>query len=711
MAKGKWTPLELPAGIVDTEPVDVKEKVKPPARRIIAWDSEGMNLSGSCECVHHGHDGEICKGRPQHLVLFGCSAETDSPLVGKNIRTDEVLEYIINIGEKYPGAIHVAYSFKYDFNMIVKGLTDFQKIQLHTEGKVVIPNGLVHPRTYGYRWIVEYIPGKILRVSRMNLKTKKAVSVRIYDLFSFFARAFIAAAESILQDELSDEDREVIAHGKQDRGANTWDDIDSVRHYWEREITIMQRMTEKFRDIMYAAGLKLTSWYGPGAIASYLIKTRGLRDHIQNTPYVPEVHEASKWAYAGGRFEHFLLGRILPKKEGEKIYGLDINSAYPYALSNAPSLGVDHGEWVHVSRPDRIVDFGVYRVNFHGSRNLIEYRAMPLFHRDTAGGISFPGNVHGWYWSPEARVVKELGKRFGGVEILEGWEWHDDGSRPFKFLEEMYVKRQQLGKDNVISMPYKLGPNSMYGKFAQQVGFKEGKFGKPSLPPESHCLALAGWITSSCRASLYKMMVQIPPSELIAVETDGIFTTMSPDKFKHAVFGDALGEWEVSEYDEMIYLRNGIYHRRNGEEWSKPKSRGLDITSIPRNEVESYLQTCGPGDFPALTVPLKDRFTGMGAAIMGTPEGFRERHCRWVRGSREVVPGGNGKRIHVPKKCPACSAGRTAWDAPHPLAIHSNAGLKSPVMSQQHLLAWETKDLLPGVGKAKERERIESDYL
>lgn len=674
------------------ESIPTEEKKTPEKKRIIAWDGEGMNLSG--------------RGKPQHYVLFGCSAETDKPLIGKSLGTHALLDYIVRMGAKYPGAVHIAYSFKYDYNMIIRGLSAQEKATLHADGKLVIDQFKI-PGMDNYRWILEYIPGKIFRVSRMDKTTFRTISVRIYDIFSFFARKFLDAAESILKDELNDSDRAVIEHGKGERGDNEWKDIADVKKYWQAEIRIMQRMTERFRDIMYAAGLKLTAWYGPGAIASYLIKSHKLRDHIQNTPAIPAVHEASKWAYAGGRFELFQLGRFT----GQKIYGLDLNSAYPFALSGAPSLGVDHGEWVQVNQPRRIESMGVYRIMFKGSTDLFEHRAMPLFHRDKAGGISFPGVVEGWYWGPEAQMVQQIGKQFGGVTIIEGWVWEHDDTRPFRFLEEMYNRRVELGKDNIISMPYKLGPNSMYGKFAQQVGFTEGKFGELSLPPESHCLMLAGWITSWCRAQLYKMLVQIPPEKLIAVETDGIFTTMAPSEFKSAVFGDSLGDWGVSEYDEMVYLRNGIYHRRIGDAWSKAKSRGLDISSVPRERVQEYLRTCGPGNFPILEVELKDRFVGIGAALAHGLDKVQETHCVWQPGKRDVLPGGNGKRIHLPGHCQACRDGLTAWDAPHQLVIHSNAGIKSPILSTQHRLDWETKDRLAGVALARSRELVENDYL
>src|SRR3546814_7845404 len=74
-----------------------------------------------------------------------------------------------------------------------------------------------------------------------------------------------------------------------------------------------------------------------------------------------------------------------------------INSAYPYALSNAPSLGIEHGEWRYIERPTEIAEFGVYHIRYRheGKPRLFEYRAMPLFHRDNRGAISFPTYMEG----------------------------------------------------------------------------------------------------------------------------------------------------------------------------------------------------------------------------------------------------------------------------------------------------------------------------
>jgi hypothetical protein len=166
----------------------------------------------------------------------------------------------------------------------------------------------------------------------------------------------------------------------------------------------------------------------------------------------------------------------------------------------------------------------------------------------------------------------------------------------------------------------------------------------------------------------------------------------------------------------MLYLQNGIYHRREGRIWLPPKSRGLDIASVSQPVVEQYLRELSPGDFPPLTVDMRERFVGLSAAMVGYKGQFsvgrvKERHCRWERGKRDVEPGGSGKRMHVPRLCPACNAGATAWDAPHPLVIRSRAGIAAPLMSAPHHLPWENLPVPEVTDKARKSAEIERDML
>src|SRR5690606_12960194 len=99
--------------------------------------------------------------------------------------------------------------------------------------------------------------------------------------------------------------------------------------------------------------------------------------------------------------------------------------------------------------------------------------------------VHFPNVVEGWYWSPEANLAQYLG---GYAEILEGWEFESDGTTPFEWVGDVYQTRAQWKQEgNPSQIALKLLMNSMYGKFAQRVGFKG------SSSPTWHQLEWAGW--------------------------------------------------------------------------------------------------------------------------------------------------------------------------------------------------------------------------
>lgn len=649
-------------------------------RDVIAWDMEGISLSG--------------QHKPQHAVLFGCSAEPDNALEGFKLTTRQMLEYIISVGARHPHAIHVGYAFKYDANMVLAGLSERHLTKLWKEGKASFAFD------NEFRWTVKWVPGKMLTISKrwgLRKNTRAKVSVTIYDFFSFFGSSFIKTMEQILGDELTDEDRDVIAHGKAERGKQTWDDMPQIRYYWEREIKLMQRTFEKFRDVMYRAGFRLEQWYGPGALANYINASQGIRPHLSGVQaertdhgasygrnFPDAVHNASKIAFSGGRFELFQAGRI----KGP-IYSIDINSAYPHALRHLPSF--ERGRWVHSSKPATIELFGFYRIRWQApDAGPVNFRPQPLFWRDPRGMISYPAMAHGWYASPEAAVVQGM----KGIEILEGWHWETESEeKPWSFLSEMYDTRMRLGKKNLLSMPFKLGPNSLYGKYAQTVGWDQEK----KLPPKSHALPVAAWVTSYCRAMLWGAIRQ-NPSSVIAVETDSVFLTSDPRDMKISI-GDGLGQWSITEYDELIYMQNGMYHCKQNGEWTTVKSRGMNATEFPLEKMEEYLKglvagerwNCGPECDKTCTrhgirLSTRPRFIGVGAALaMSAP--FKSVHTSWREQHKHMALGDTGKRVHFPRVCPQCLAGTSPDDGPHRLMVHSTSD--GTALSHPRRLPWE----------------------
>lgn len=670
-------------------------RVKPPEhndRMVIAWDMEGISLSGT--------------DNPQHPVLFGCSAHPDTPTRGWNISTREMLEYIMYIAEKYPHSIHVGFGFKYDANMIIKGLTEKQIVRLHKQGSVRFRFDEDNV------WSIRWIPGKMFTVtkrwgaaakgkSRSNSRAK--TSVTIYDYSSFFGQAFLKTAEQILGSQLTADDHDVIEHGKLARGHQSWNDMPAIQHYWEREILLIKRVFEKFRSVMYDAGFPLKDWYGPGALANYINEKYNIRPHLgaaqSTTGFMPrEVHVASKHAFSGGRFELFQAGRI----KGP-VYSIDINSAYPYALTKIPSLHPDEGKWVHVEQPQSIKQFGVYRIKFVAPKaSPIDFRAMPLFWRDNRGMISYPNRVHGWYWSPEAAIVHNQ----SGVDVLEGWEWHSNEQiYPWDFLHEMYDTRMRIGKKSLLSMPFKLGPNSLYGKYAQTVGWNEDKM----EPPKSHALPIAGWITSYCRAKLYGVMQQIP-GKIVAVETDAVYTTVDPSTLNLTV-GDELGQWGASQYDEMMYIQSGMYHTKSNGKWEGIHSRGINKSEYPGDVAENYLRSLVAGEpWGALTLETKPRFIGAGAAIASSVP-TKEILGSWRSQTKEMTLGDTGKRVHSCNVdiCEQCRRGVSPYDEPHRLFISSRSDGEK--LSYPRKLPWERETEYPEIEELKRNLVIEGDML
>lgn len=602
-------------------------------RDFVAWDGEGITPAGETQ---------------QNYVLFGNSLGFE--VTAGALSTLECLELILATEIAYPLSIHVGFAFNYDTEMILGDLSLRHMHVLHRKGSV---------RWNGYR--IEYRRGKWLQVSKRH--GDALVVARVWDVWSFFGTSFVRALEEYLG---NDPEVEYIAQGKKLRKIFTYDDLEPlIRPYWQAELRCLVRLMNSLRERLYGAGLRITNWHGPGAIATYAMRQRGTKSVMATAP--EEVREAARFAYAGGRFELFQVGRHV-----DRVYGYDIRSAYPAAIARLPNLA--EGKWEHVVRPDKVETFGMYHIKFTHP-NLFTTRPMPFPFRDRHAAVHFPNVVEGWYWSPEAKFADYLG---GEAEIVDGWVFRHNGDRPFAWIEEIYEQRAQWKREgNPCQVALKLLMNSMYGKFAQRVGSKGLK------PPAWHQLEWAGYITSYTRAKLFAAMMEAhAKNALVAVETDGIFTT---EPLTHSVeIGPRLGQWEVEQWDEIIYLQSGFYWKRREEEWTA-KYRGFDKDSVTRETAIAALAKWSPWqDDPSLGTILgvSTRFTTMGQYLrMRDAESWRR---TWVTSAPVLKLGTDGKRVHRPWACSACAAGISPVDSLHQMTIARSVG----GFSFPHSLPW-----------------------
>lgn len=557
-------------------------------RRFVAWDGEGPRDSG--------------------YALFGCSEgyEICHPYLG----TRECLDIILECENDHPTSIHVAYGFNYDVSMILHELPWKNLNALKHFGATVWDD-----------YELEFIPHKWFKVS------KDGVTAKIFDIVSFFSCSFVKALESWKVGHPDEIAR--MAEDKARRSEFVWADIASITDYWRGELRLMVVLANRLRTTFLDAGFDVKSWHGPGSLAHIAMTRHKVPDAMAVTP--GPVQEAARYAFAGGRFEMFRAGHI----EGQ-VYNADIRSAYPHFARELPNL--NKGKWRRTRHfePNR---FAIYKLRY--SAGFKPFRAYPLFRRLRSGEVVWPEKVSSWFWSPEAHSVAYS----NDTEIIDGWVFDEDNSedRPFAWIEEYYHKRRVLkNARNSAEYTFKLIINSIYGQCAQRTGWDKQR----RIPPRSHQLEWAGYITSACRASVASVAASCG-DKLLSIDTDGI-TSMAPISVSDV--GPNLGQWELTEFDGGIFWQSGIYCLRTGDEWVKAKTRGIPKGSYSAEEMIQCMNNGTPLEMN------KNVFTGFGLALNGQ----RDKINTWSQEPHSYVFGGQGKRYHNSIGCDrgvTCSGG------------------------------------------------------
>jgi hypothetical protein len=547
-------------------------------------------------------------------------------------------------------------------------------------------------------YIVTYRKAKFFQVTRIDAGMR--TTVRIFDIFTFFMTSFEKAYTEMIGPIPT-----LITEGKAGRKTFTLAEFEHVKRYWTLEIQLVRELAEELRKRVYGARLFITEWHGPGALATYSMREHGIRQHMAVAP--SDVRLAARYAYAAGRFELFGVGRYTGP-----VWGVDLNSAYPAGLRLVPSLSEGKWlfeDWTKPLREKLIRPFGLYYVKLHSKRPLGIKKLSPLFHRDKHHELTFPWDTEGWYWGPEAKQAA-----MAGATVVAAWQYVDWTTRPFEYINDMFEQRRQWKRDgNSAQMALKLCMNAKTGKAAQRVGWKEN-----GRIPGWHQLEWAGFVTSYTRAALYDVMQRIPVGEVLAVETDGFYTTMDP--YELGIVGsDILGGWSVDTYDEVMYVQSGLAWLRSGTcslasncshrnekgcAWTT-KRRGLDPESFQLSDCIDYLSTLVPNErewpiFKGITT----RFTSMGMALASRDA--KAKHCVWTTTPREISVGAQGKRVHVPRFCISCSMGVSAYERAHDLIITPPNPKAGGIKSYPHSVPWE-----PEIGHADYRDRMDEADL
>lgn len=547
-------------------------------------------------------------GRHQYVYLCAYDGTEYQDVRNDNgLSTEQCFQFLVNVAAKHKYGINVIYGGSYDSNMMLRDVPEPQLRELHETGS-----------TRWRDWRISFIPRKEFTV--VHIPTARRNSCRLWDVIGFFQCSFVSAIESWLNVK----DKE-ITRGKKARSAFRAGQIDWIISYCQRELYLFEQLMQRLWVALDNIGVKLNRWDGAGAIAQCLLQQSGVKAYMGDIECNEEYYLFARCAYAGGRFE-----LIAPGDYRCKVYNYDINSAYPAAMIQLPEF---NGLRACSKKNCTIGQYDLVKVDYTGD---VSTKFHPYFHRHQDYSVSYPLRTQGWHWGIE---YLSAGDNCG--TILQHLHWRDSGVRPFLWVTALYAKRKAL-KDagDKAEIACKLGYNSFYGKMVQQRGWKPGK-----KKPQFHQLYMGGWVTAYTRSKIYEAMCMMPDS-VIAVETDGIFTTAELP----LETGSGLGQWEIKEYDSLTYVQSGMYFGTLSEGYYKggnrevAKYRGLDKGSLTREAVIKAWTAYEDGGKGTVTAK-STRFRTLGTSLVGARLGdWRQ----WSVDKKEVSLVAGGKRLHSP---------------------------------------------------------------
>lgn len=447
--------------------------------------------------------------------------------------------------------------------------------------------------------------------------------MHICDAGPFFQTSLLKAvdpSERQVSDQIVTPDEyAILIEGKAHRGEAipdyghtgiTWFDSlapqEKIKVYNTTENKALTGLMRQLNKGLTEMGVRLpkSRWYGPGAIADELYRMHGsmrasrppvpeaLREKIENhscqcephcdatchnpcncptrgwawdkcTPFLDEITpapflNAATYSYFGGWTEIMAHGHVPYAVE------YDLCSAYPAVIVKLPCLA--HGKYDlngrvtgKTPRPPKLKDGQIRLVyaRVQGS----DTRIGPMLHRRDKGLIRRPLATTGWFWEHELNAAVRAGL-IDKIAYIKWMTYTPDCQcpPPMAWVEELYNKRLEIGKNTPTGKAFKLGPNSAYGKTAQSVGMP--KYANP---------VYASLITAGTRAMILDAIATHPLKSkgVVYVATDGIaFIQPHPaidaeiERYCNETGkkqDDRLGYWEKKEKTNLCLFKPGVY--------------------------------------------------------------------------------------------------------------------------------------------------------
>lgn len=485
-----------------------------------------------------GVDSEGAEVAGRHrLVVMAASAPLGAGVYlhePEGISSVQALEFLGRVRDSFPKRRLVVFSGRYDVTQWLAGLPRGVLRALWTNGDARWHRA--QAAEGADRYSLRLVDGHSFGVWREPWTGR----VRVTDVWGLFQSSFVDACAAWGVDL-----PELVGEMKRERASFEPDDPRLVGYCLAecRALAeLMGRVAAKGREV----GFSPSSWGAPGALAANLLRRHKAGEYIAPSPS-PKVREAALTAYYGGRVD------MLQQGECKRVLALDMRSAYPWALSQAPSM---IGEWRHIDNgigwiiPERIADFSMWRARFESPR----LRALTPLPVRTLERVTYPASGQGWWHACELKAAVRAGAR---LEVFEGFVFTpdpDEPAQPWAWLRDTYAQRAELrAAGDEGERLVKVALNAVYGKLAQSRG--EARW---------QCFELAGWVTAMIRACMLDAANRAPGA-VVSIHTDGLLFDATLTGGMEAIeagwfdTGEALGEWEAHEADNLLIVQPGVY--------------------------------------------------------------------------------------------------------------------------------------------------------
>jgi hypothetical protein len=385
---------------------------------------------------------------------------------------------------------------------------------------------------------IRYVKGKYLQFDHNY----------IFDAYQYYGTSLKAAAKKYLPEGEGklDFDAAMITEGNID--------TPEVTEYCLRDALIAHKLYNLF---FAALPDKLK---GTKPISNAFYSWVFFRNELNANKPKKAANDYFRNAYHGGRFEIYERGAF------GKLYVYDINSAYPFEISQLRTLA--GATYVNDPRYDPDATYSIYKIRV----DIKDKFVSPLLWKNKTLCCFPVGNYEGYVTKGEFEAVKEW-----RPEILEGYHIHTGREKPFEAkIAELYHARKTSG----FPLPYKIILNSLYGKTgasvekwikAEDIGEdipvidymeKDGTAYVKYEDIAKSNFIYASEITARTRLRLYELVKKYP-SKVVMVNTDSVVSKVPLD----LPLSDRLGDWKREVWDEAYVIGSGVYFYRIGGVW------------------------------------------------------------------------------------------------------------------------------------------------